>query len=291
MNEVNEGAQDTGNEAEEYVELHEASEEDINAFLENAENADLEAAPPAEQNEKAPEDKTEEEKPDEAKAEQDLAAKQEALARQLQGLELLMKRRTSEIAALKKQLAEYAQANREGLDELYLESPSEAVERTLRAKQAEAQIAQLSQEEQQLVQSQQAQALLNHYVGPDGFDGEGIAQVLRDDGLPEDFVQRFVQNPYTAALPETLIHLAKRAKERRELVTVKSQAQELAMYVQRLMEEQKQAPNKVLSNIQNAMKAGPSISGTSGGVGGVRGVNQNDLASLSDAELNELLGV
>lgn len=289
MTNETEGTQNTGNDSQEYVELHEASDDDLTAFLENADKADVEAAPVEES--KAAEPETEEaEQPKADDPTAALAAKVEQMQKQLQGQELLIKRRTSEIADLKQRLAPYLNIKKEQLDELYLDSPSKAMELQLAKQQAETKFQELSQEEQQLQNQAQAQALLAQHAGPDGFDVETIAQALLSDGLPQEYVQAFVQNPYAAALPETLIQLAKRGQAEKQAKQYQAVATELAYYLQKMMEEANQAPNKVLANIQNAMKAGPQVTASSGGRGGVRGPSTDDLSSLSDAELNELLG-
>lgn len=290
METTTESTQDTGTDSTEYVELHEADDADLDAFLANADKADGEAAPVEQPQQQEPEkQEAEPQKPAEDPTAQ-LAAKVEAMQKQLQGQELLIKRRTSEIASLKQQLAPFLQVTQAQLDELYLDSPSKAMNLQLAKTQAETKMAELSAEEQQLLNVSQAQALLAQHAGPDGFDVQSVAESLMADGLPQEYIQQFVANPYGAALPETLIQLAKRAQAEKKVREQEQALAQLYYYMQRLLEEQSQAPNRVLANIQSAMKSGPSITAAAGGVGGVRGVNTDDISQLSDAELNELLG-
>ena len=280
--------QDSGNDSTEYVELNEASDADLDAFLENAEEADGEKKPvvqaqPTEPVKEEGEPQQEPEKPI------DVQAQLQAMQKQLQGQELLLKRRTSEIAAVKQQLAQFARVRRDGLEELHLENPTAAIEQLMEAKRAEEAIAQLSQEESELEKQSQAQVLLARYAGPSGFDVDAMAQVLESDDLPADYIQRFRSNPLTGALPETLIQLAKRAEDRKARQVAETQAAQLYHYLQRMMAEQQKAPEAMLRNIQQAMQGGPSITAASG-TGGQRGFNPADIHSLSDAELEGLLG-
>jgi len=284
-----EGTQNTGADSQEYVELHEADDADLDAFLENADKADSNPAQVEGPTQVEPEQQ-EAEQPVPQDPTAALAAKVEQMQKQLQGQELLIKRRTSQIADLKQKLSPFLKIKKEQLDELYLESPSKAMELQLAKQQAETKFLELNQEEQQLQNTMQAQALLAQHAGPDGFDVETVAGVLLADGLPPAFVQQFVSNPYASALPETLIQLAKRGQAERRASQYETMASQLYYYVQRMMQEANQAPNRVLSNIQNAMKAGPQVTASSGGRGGSHGADVGDLSSLSDAELNQLLG-
>lgn len=283
-----ESTPDNGSDSTEYVELHEADDADLDAFLENADQADS-LSQPVEQP-KAEEPAQEEQEPQKQAEDPtaQLAAKIEAMQKQLQGQELLLKRRTSEIAAIKQKLEPLLQVTQQQLDDLYLESPAKAMQVQLAKTEAEKKLAELSAEEQQLVNQQQAQTILSKYVGPDGMDVQAVAETLAQDGLPPEFIQQFVANPYRAALPETLIHLAKRAEEKKRADKAEMVAAQLYYYLQRVMDEAKQAPNKALANIQNAMKSGPSVTAASA-TGGQRGFNPDDISSLSEAELDELL--
>ena len=282
--------EDTGTDSTEMVELHEADDADIDSFLENAIKA--------ESGEVAPEAQVDAEPKQEQEAEP-LATNQsqpvtreefDRYAKQLQGQELLLKRRTSEIGDLKQKLAQIVRANRENLDEVHLESPSEAVERQLIARDAEREIAKLDIEETKLQKQATAQKLLAQYAGPEGFDVAAMAESLRADGMPEDYLQGFIQSVYTAAEPETLIQLAKRAQAEKRLRELEGLASELLYYNQKLVEEASKSPTRTLEKVQQAMRGGPSVTATSGGVGGTRGVNPTDISSLSDAELEQLLG-
>jgi hypothetical protein len=276
---------------QEYVDLHEASDEDIAAFLEGADARESQAQ--VEQPQAEPTAKTEQkaEPPEEEADEEDLTVSRkelEALQKQLNGLELLNKRRTSELAEVKKQLKQFVQTNGQNLDEEFLESPTQAFAKARQIEMAQQKLQEVEAEEQALANAQQAQVLLAHHVGPDKLDVEAIAQSLVEDGMPQDFVQRFVSNPFQAALPETLIQLAKRANAEKRVRQMEQAMQQLVPYTQRLLEERKNIPQNVLKNVSSALRQAPQVTGSAGGTGQV-GSRPVDFAQMSDQELREFL--
>jgi hypothetical protein len=281
----------------EYVDLNEASDADLAAFLENADKA--ESQPSVEQQPEEPqkqdeqkaeplkdEPKVEPEQPKETVSKRDF----EAVVKQLQGLELLTKRRTSEIAELRKQFREYVDQNSQGLDEKFLESPTQALKQVKEIEMAQQKIQELDAEEQALTNAHQAQVLLTHHLGGEQFDAQAVGEVLAADGMPNEFISHFLQNPYQAALPETLIQLAKRASAERKVKQMEAALQQLVPYTQKLLEERKSLPQNVLKNVQSALKQTPQVTASAGGTGQIAQRNV-DPAKMSDAELAELLGL
>lgn len=276
---------------QEYVDLHEATDEDIAAFLDGADARESE--PLVEQPQADPTSKTEQkaEAPkEEAEDDEDAVSRQEveALRKQLEGLELLNKRRTSELAEVKKQLKAFIEHNSQNLDEQFLESPTQAFAKARQLEMAQQKLQETEAEEQALANAQQAQVLLAHHVGPDNLDVEAIAESLVSDGMPQDFVQRFVANPFQAALPETLIQLAKRANAEKRVRQMEQALQQLVPYTQRLLEERKQVPQNVLKNVSTALRQAPQVTGSAGGTGQV-GNRPVEFAQMSDQELQEFL--
>lgn len=281
----------------EYVGIEDASDADLDAFLANAgKDEQLVEADPQPTPEPA---QTGAEQPSDETTKPVTRADFDKLAKQLEGLELLNKRRTSDIGETKRRvgeidtaiqkLASFIQQNSEGLDDLHLEKPREAVERQLQVIQAKKDLANLAQARMAEESQAQARALLEQHA-PNGFDAQFIAQMLmEEDQLPEEFVRAFAAAPERAALPETLIQMAKRAEAVKENRQLKQSLAQLYHYAKQLIDEKQAAPQKVLSNIQSAMRSGPSVTGGGGGVGGVTG-RSLDVTTMSDAELQELLG-
>jgi hypothetical protein len=273
----------------EYVELPDATDEDIQAFLDGAEYREqqLENGLPDE-----PQQQTEQ-KDEQLEEEQDVPPQVqqkdiEAIRKQLEGLELLNKRRTSELSEVKRQLKEFRDRVSQNLDERFLESPTQAFAQARQAEMAQAKIQEIEAEEAALTNAHQAQVLLAHHVGTDGIDVEAIAEALQSDGMPPEFIQQFLGNPYKAALPETLIQLAKRAKAEKRIKEYESTLSQVMPYIQRLMEERKRLPSDVLRNVQSALRSSPQVTGSAGGTGQM-GERPVEFASMSDQALEEFL--
>lgn len=277
--------------SQEFVELHEASDDDIEAFL-NAPELEDEAL--VEQPQADPEAGTEQEsdplpeqpnKPEAQVSREDY----EALRKRVEGQELLLKRRTSDLAEVKKQLREFITQNTQNLDEQWLESPTQAYAKARQVEMAQQKLQEAEAEEEALTNAHQAQVLLAHHVGQDNLDMEAIAQSLAEDGMPQEFVQTFVRNPYQAALPETLIQLAKRASAEKKVRAMEQALQQLVPYTKQLLEERKALPQNVLKNVSSALRQSPQVTGSAGGTGQVGGNRAVDPSLMSDSELEEFL--
>ena len=278
--------------SQEYVELHEASDDDISAFLKSAD--EVPAAPEPVQQQADPGEKTEQKNDSQVEQPKDSDIVQvskkdwEALNKRVDGQEILIKRRTSDLAEVKKQLREFIDKNTQNLDEQWLESPTQAYAKARQVEMAQQKLQEAEAEEQALTNAHQAQVLLEHHVGQGNFDAEAIAQSLIDDGMPQEFVQNFVQNPYQAALPETLIQLAKRASAERKVREMEKALQQLVPYTRQLLEERKKLPQNVLKNVSSALRQSPQVTGSAGGTGqpGSRAVEPS---LMSDSELEDFL--
>lgn len=276
--------------SQEFVELHEATDEDIEAFLsapEAGEEALVEqpqADPEAQTEQKSDAPKEEPKQPDAQVSRQDW----EALRKRVEGQELLLKRRTSDLAEVKKQLREFIQQNTQNLDEQWLESPTQAYAKARQVEMAHQKLQEAEAEEEALTNAHQAQVLLEHHVGQDNYDVEAIAQSLVADGMPREFIENFVRNPYQAALPETLIQLAKRASAEKKVREMEQALQQIIPYTKQLLEERKKLPNNVLRNVSSALRQSPQVTAAAGGTGqsGSRAV---DPSLMSDSELEEFL--
>src|SRR5574343_422569 len=273
----------------EYVELPDATDEDIQAFLDGAEYREQQQG---EDLPDEPQQKTEQkdEQPEE-EPEIPLQVQQkdiEAIRKQLEGLELLNKRRTSELAEVKRQLKEFRDKVSQNLDERWIESPTQAFAQARQAEMAQAKIQEIEAEEAALTNAHQAQVLLAHHVGTDGMDVEAIAEAIQSDGMPPEFIQQFLGDTYKAALPETLIQLAKRARAERKVKEYENALSQVMPYMQRLMEERKRLPSDVLRNVQSALRSSPQVTGSAGGTGQM-GTKHVEFASMSDQELQEFL--
>jgi hypothetical protein len=274
----------------EYVDLPDASDEDIAAFLENAGKEPSEASVEPQQADPAQQQTKAEPPKEEPKVEQEQVSKQdfEAMKRKLEGQELLIKRRTSEIGEIKRQLQQFIQNASQNLDEKFYESPTQALQQARQLEMAQQKLQEAEAEEQSLTNAHQAQVLLAHHVGGD-IDIEAIGESLRSDGMPDEFIEQFQRNPYQSALPETLIQLAKRASAERKVRQMEEALQQIVPYTQKLLEERKQLPQHVLKNVSSALRQAPQVTGSAGGTGQLGGNRAVDPSLMSDAELMEFL--
>lgn len=281
---------------QEYVEIPDATDDDLEQFIETSQ--ELELNPPQQEEPQAPVEPKQEQQqkqvelaPEQQQLLQQLASKQEmdAVRKQLDGLELLNKRRTSELAELKNQLRSFISSKSQGLDEKFLESPTQAYAQMREVEMAQQKLVQAEAEEQAITNAHQAQVLLAHHIGKDGLDLEAITETLQADGMPPEFIQAFMSNPYQAALPETLIQLAHRANDRKRLRSLEQAIGQLVPYTERLLAERKQIPNDVLKNVSSALRQGAQVTGSAGGTGQVGSGRPVDFAKMSDRELEEFL--
>lgn len=274
--------------------VEEASDAELDAFLASfdEEAPAEEAQPEGRKQEAEPEpegqDREEQEQPQEEVVEQpDSVSRDEfdAVVKQLQGQELLLQRRTSAIAELERKLSSEIQQLRAGLNDKFLENPSQALDdkaaideklRTLQEVKAR-QNAELAQH--------QTQKLVAQYIKPGEVNVEDMVQSLREDGIAEDHIQRFQRNPWAAGSPEAVLQLAKRAKAERLLRQIAPVFKQMLGALQ----QQNEKPQEVLKRVQEATKKAPGSVNASFGGASVRKPRAVNPHAMSDEELNELI--
>ena len=277
----------------EMVDIHDATDNDLDMFIQTSQTLESEPGdallpeePAQEQEQKQVQQPPQMQKaPDAPVSRQDL----DAVRKQLDGLELLNKRRTSEFAELKKNLRAFIENKSQGLDEKFLESPTQAYAQMRQVEMAQQKLMQAEAEEEALTNASQAQALLAHHVGQDGVDFGAVAEVFREDGLPPEFIQNFMSDPYRAALPETLVQLAKRASAHKKIKSMEEALHRLVPFTEQLLAERRQLPDHVLRNVSSALRQGPQVNGSAGGTGQVGSTRSVDPSMMSDKELEEFL--
>lgn len=287
MEESHEESTQSG-ETQEYVDTHEAADEDLEAFLANATEEDPTEAP----EEVAAPEPEQKEKPELPEPQKDPAAVSreefEKLAKQLQGQELLIKRRTSEIGELKKHVAQFKFEKEQLVDEQWQVDPKQAYKTQQQIDQAANALTNLQAEEETIVTASQTQQLLATHIGPE-VDFVSMVESLRSDGMPEEYIQQFINNPYTSMLPETALQLAKRGSAEKKARELESYLYQVVPLLQNLMQQQKQTPNDVAKNIANTLRQSPSITASSGGTGQSSKPRTADPTLMSDVELEEFL--
>lgn len=283
--------------SEDTVEIHEASIEDIDAYLDaaQAEEEGIEAVPDEENESEAVEGSEEEiaEEPVEEtdkpvasdpealrKHNEELRAENEKLLKRVNDSQLYIQRRNNEIGQLRRDLVHAKSQLEAGLDEKYQIDPKAAMQDQLKINQIDDQINQNDREAAVL----ETRRIVDSNVKPYPELHSDIIQVLRDDGIPDDAIQAFAVNPYANALPETLIQLCNRARERRIAINVFQENKQL----REQLAKAKQAPDRVLKGVERAARQPTRINGSNGS--SVRTTDLEDIpvTQLSDAELEHL---
>lgn len=281
----------------EVVNLQDASDADIDAFLANypmeVEEEGEEVSKPEPKTPPAPQPKptegeakdTEDSKKVARMSRKELEAKyfqsKEALAKQT----LAYQRRSSEYGEAKKALQEANRRLAEGQEDRYLENPDEAIERKLQIRRNEEHIQQIDAESATLAMRQENMEAVAHHIPEDEFNLEAMAKSLSRDGATPEMINAFMHDPYSATNKVALIQLAKRA----HVETVLSGVVDYARTLQRQVEELKAQPRKVIENIQQASKTRTMSAASGGASRGPVAIDNTNLATMSDAELEEII--
>lgn len=297
--EPEEGTQEqaTGQTEQEMVSPEEADDGSLEAYLKTLREDEEEAAPEPEeqpeieQEEEAPPQEEPAPEPEEAppvkpeaKPEPTQESEAQKLKRQVDGLELLVRRRTQDIENLRRRLEDELRPIKQRIEGKVHEDQYEAIKDIEAAREKEQAIAELESTKGTLERDLQARKAVAAHVKPDDGNIDEMAASLIADGVPEATVTAFRQNPFSVAQPETLIQIAKRAKAERQL-------KQMFLVAKALHEENKKLkgkPKQVLDNVQRALKNPPSINGSSG-----RGSTPDNLTNvpvhkLSEQQLREL---
>lgn len=284
----------SGESAQEYVPITEASDADIDSFLSQPESVASESEQTQEQPDSQEEVATEEvaaqeteegdsNRPVSRKEYEELLERLEKSQKQNRDQKSFIDRQANELGLLRRQVAERIQARAERIRSGQLTEDQEFEERTAIVREKEA-LEDLGHQEQALQFYRTNYETVVSHLGEGPLPVEDMAEIFREDGVPEEGIQAFKQNPLSVPAVG-LIQAAKRAKERTAL-------KEIFGIAKRLHEENKQLkqkPKQVVRNLNAALNAGPSITGsTSGGVSTDR-INVKDVSSLSDADLDALL--
>lgn len=255
-------------------------------------NAAASESAPDDANTPAPQEEQQEVKTEEAKPEpkanptpkQPTPEEQyQAMKRQLDGLELLVRRRTQDIANIRKQLAEEAKPIKQRIEAEAHNNQYEAIRDVEALRENERKQEKLDEAERNLVQDVEARKVLTAHVKPDDGSLDEMVACLAADGIPEEHLSRFRTNPISLARPETIIQIAKRAKAERVAKQLYSVALDLFNENKKL----KGKPQAVLNKVQQALKQTPAINGSNGSQPNPRRLQSSAVESMSDAELQE----
>lgn len=271
------------------VSIHEASMEDLDNFLsmpEEDEGEKQETEPAQQQTREAAKPEVQEDDDKVTISKSELAK----MAKMLEQKEGYIQRRNTDVGNLRKQIADRdAEIARlqQGLDDKFLTNPKEAFQDTLKLEKNLEAKKSLEAEEQEILRESEAREVIERHLKPEEIDFNSMAAVLRADGIAEEYVNYFQQNPLRSVQPETLIQLAKRSAERTKVASVLKNLVDYTKGLESQLEKANLKPKNILKKIQAASQATPQLSGQTGGIT-PKNAKINP-ALMSDAELDELI--
>lgn len=280
---------------EEFVPITEAEDADLDAFLEQGdEEAESEEELPVAQNTQEKQDKVSEKPEGDVPQEQPKAAPTreefEKLVLEMKQKERFIQHRNTEVGELRKQLREAKARLAEGLEEEWQINPAEAHQRQSKLERVNAHIEQLEAEEEQNNVELAGRSVVQKYLTPQEFNIPAAVEMLAEDGLPPDLINRFKENPFRVAAPETLVHIFKRA-------TAESIAKKIIPATRKLLEENVQlkkqlqeSGGRVAQKIQEGLKRSAQVTSSRPSSASSKAeLMSSDLSSLSEEELESLL--
>lgn len=214
--------------------------------------------------------------------------------------ELLIRTRRSELGQMQAQISsqreQLLQAKaqiEENLREVFREDPYEGMQRQNRLAQINDHLGILDAKESQAVQIVESQSLFLAHIGDDPEIINSAAEMLRAEGIPENYVQQFTQNPWTFTSPEGLVEIGKRAKLYGEWKTADSDRNLLARHVLHLnkeLEKSRARGQSTVAQIQKNLNQSPSVTAKgSGGAPRAAVIDSNAIAAMSPAEVKQAL--
>lgn len=276
------------------VEITEATDADLEAYLQADQENEAEESPahPEEVSEPAPAMEKQEPAKEELVADAPrppTAEELEAVTARLAQAEKYAKQRGTEIGELRKALRESIAEKDALARELELDNPREAarLDRLIDAEKAKE--FNLQKEEERINRVQDAYETVPRYVKPEEMDVEAIKTELLQDGLPPEWVGQFVPNMFEQALPETIIHLAKRAYYGKIIRVLVPELQKRDALIAELQSKSRGKGENILNGIKKAMSSPPPLT-TASSASQIPGRSPSiDPTAMSDAELDEYL--
>lgn len=290
---VEEGTSDLSDDG--LVEVSEATDADLEAFLqadqegvaEESQDHPQEASEPAPVMEKQEQPKAEE--PPQEAPQAPSVEELEAVKARLAQAEKYAKQRGTEIGELRKALRESIAEKDAQARDLEMDNPREAarLDRVIDAEKVKE--FRLQQEEERLARVHDAYQTVPRYVKPEEMDVEAIRAELLQDGLQPEWVTQFMPNMFEQALPETIIHLAKRAYYGKIIRALVPELQKRDARIAELESKSRGKGENILSGIKKAASSPPPLTTASSASQAPGRSPSVDPSKMSDAELDEYL--
>lgn len=292
--ESTEAVEETTAPSEEMVKITDATEDDLNAFLDDNEYREGENVEESVEEESQPVDPSEQQKQEEVTPEVDVAAEQEKMQqnlerfrKQVEGQEILMQRQISKIAELKRQLIGMNQELLQNIGDKQLEDPRSAELDRMRLNQNQQQINALENEERMLAQRSNFMQAVTRYIPPTEMPQiDELCECLKADGLDDSQLVEFRKDPSRMPV-STFIQLQRRARAEKAFSKMIPTLKQLVEENKNLKAALKNGRRNVLNGVEKAARQTPSV--TSARPSSTDVPSFIDVTKLSDAELEELL--
>lgn len=284
--------------------IEEASDEDLDAALDEIlkmdwdeesqdepedEAEEPQSSEPAEDEQEAEPAKDAAPKKEEQPADADYEARLEKYRKQIQDKEQFIQRQANEIGELRKEKLKLKQELENSLEDTFAESVKEGLKQSKQIEELGEEIKELDTTEALQMKRLNTEKIVSNHLPVGSVSMPELVEALKEDKVSAPWIEAFQQDPYGMADPITIIQLGKRAILTRYLKTA---IERIKQYEQE-SKELKAKPDKVLSNIKKTLSASPSINGKSGGSKSGRSKNLSlddaTIASLPDDQLDELL--
>lgn len=201
------------------------------------------------------------------------------LMKQLEDAQSMIGRQANEIGNLRKTVAEMTPKPAPVTADQVLSDPVNSTKKLVQEELAERQRKDQEAAQAQRAYMEQAAKFITEKV-PNVIDLlPAMAEELKEDGLPDDYIQQFIKNPLSEN-PVIVVQLAKRAAMKREVLELKNGKIEL-----------ERKPGELVEKINQAAKTKPAVSGSHGRASGTgtSGYTREQITKMSTKELEELM--
>lgn len=200
---------------------------------------------------------------------QGLLAENAQKKKELDKKELFIQHRGNELGTVRNQLAESnrllqeeraAKAN--GLEDRYAENPVQAVKDQKRIEDIDLQLEQNRQKEERAVAVVETQTDFLRHIDTEQISIDDMAEVLLADGVPEQYISLFKANPWEFTTSEALVQMGKRAMDRKVFVQADKDRRLLAKHVleqNKIIDALKKRPGQVMAQVQKNLSRGPDV--------------------------------
>lgn len=225
---------------------------------------------------------------------QKLQAVLEGQGKQLDGQELLLQRRASEINTLKQELKKFIK-EADDVDEDSL-SPRQAAKLEAQVEKAKGDLEAAEAEEQYIGRVVTSQEAVKKFVKPQEWDTDAMLTALERDAaaagtkLSPAFKESFKQNPYPHGTADGLVHLAKRTFA--EKIALQAIMAVKAMKAELDKVKKSTKPESVINGVSRALRKSPPLNGSTGGTTKSLkkpSIQAGDIPNLGDEDLEKFL--